>query len=52
MSNLLLDSVVKGTLHAPDISLIEFTAENISAVLNNELNEVFTGKRVVNLTNL
>jgi NADPH:quinone reductase-like Zn-dependent oxidoreductase len=52
MSNLLLDSVVKGTLHAPEISLIEFTAENISTVLNNTLEGDFTGKRVVELTSL
>jgi hypothetical protein len=51
MSNLLLESVATETLKVPKISLIQFTAEHISAVLSNTLEDSFTGKRVVDLTN-
>jgi NADPH:quinone reductase-like Zn-dependent oxidoreductase len=52
MSNLLLESVATETLKVPEIHLIQFTAEHISAVLNNTLEDSFTGKRVVDLTSI
>ena len=52
MSNLLLDSVEKGDLIVPEISLIEFSAAHISAALNKQLAGGFTGKQVVKLSEI
>ena len=49
MSNLLLESLEKGDLIVPEVSLIEFNAEDISAALNKQLAGGFTGKQVVKL---
>ena len=49
MSNLLLESLAKGDLVVPEVSLIEFNAEHISAALNKQLAGGFTGKQVVKL---
>jgi NADPH:quinone reductase-like Zn-dependent oxidoreductase len=50
MSDLLLDSVTKGELIVPDVSLVEFSATSISAALNEQIAGGFTGKKVVKLT--
>ena len=49
MSNLLLESLEKGDLIVPKVSLIDFTPEAISAALNKQLAGGFTGKQVVKL---
>ncbi|TWX66925.1 zinc-binding dehydrogenase [Colwellia sp. C1TZA3] len=49
MSNLLLDSVAKGDLIVPDVSLVAFNAAHISAALNEQLAGGFTGKKVVKI---
>ncbi|MBA6342033.1 zinc-binding dehydrogenase [Colwellia sp. MB02u-10] len=49
MSNLLLESLAKGDLVVPEVNLIEFNSEHISAALNKQLAGGFTGKQVVKL---
>ena len=49
MSNLLLENLAKGDLVVPDISLVDFNAEHISAALHKQLAGGFTGKQVVKL---
>lgn len=49
MSNLLLESLAKGDLVVPEVSLTEFNSEHISAALNKQLAGGFTGKQVVKL---
>lgn len=49
MSNQLLDSLSKGTISVPNISLIDFTAQDVSRALQTQINGNFTGKQVVKI---
>ena len=50
MSKLLLEDLAKGDLTVPEVSLVEFNAEHISAALNKQLAGGFTGKQVVKVS--
>ena len=52
MSNVLLDNLSKNDLVVPKVSLIEFTAEQVSVALHKQLAGGFTGKQVVKIGNL
>ncbi|MCQ8878513.1 zinc-binding dehydrogenase [Pseudoalteromonas shioyasakiensis] len=47
MGNLLLESTANNSLVIPDILLVDFDAQSISAALNKQLAGGFTGKQVV-----
>lgn len=49
MSNQLLDDVAKGTISVPNVTLIEFSAEQVSKALHTQINGGYTGKQVVKL---
>ena len=49
MSNLLLDSVAKGSIKAPVVSSTAFSAINVSDALNAQANSCIAGKQVVKI---
>jgi NADPH:quinone reductase-like Zn-dependent oxidoreductase len=50
MSNQLLEGLSKGMLSVPDVTLIEFTAQEVSRALHTQIKGTFTGKQVVKIS--
>jgi hypothetical protein len=48
-SNQLLDALAKGSIQTPDITLIEFNAQQVSRALHIQVDGGFTGKQVVKI---
>lgn len=49
MSNQLLDGIATGTIYPPKVTLIDFSAQNISRALHTQINGGFTGKQIVKI---
>lgn len=49
MNNLLLDTLSKGDITVPSISLVNFDAQSVTFALHQQINSGFTGKQVVEI---
>jgi len=47
MSNELLDAVAKNSVHTPEVTLVNFSAKDVSYALHTQINGGFTGKQVI-----
>lgn len=50
MGNLLLEGALSGDIKTPAITAVDFTAESVSAALNNQIAGGFTGKHIVQIS--
>ena len=50
MGNLLLEGAISGDIKTPAITAVDFTADSVSAALNNQIAGGFTGKHVVQIS--
>jgi NADPH:quinone reductase-like Zn-dependent oxidoreductase len=50
MGNLLLEGALSGDIKTPTITAVDFTAESVSAALNNQIAGGFTGKHIVQIS--
>ena len=50
MSKLLLESVAKGEISVPEVSLVNFNPASISQALHKQINGGFTGKQIVEIS--
>ncbi|BED91118.1 MULTISPECIES: zinc-binding dehydrogenase [unclassified Pseudoalteromonas] len=50
MGNLLLEGALSGDIKTPVITAVDFTAESVSAALNNQIAGGFTGKHIVQIS--
>jgi hypothetical protein len=50
MGNLLLEGALSGDIKTPAITAVDFTADSVSAALNNQIAGGFTGKHVVQIS--
>lgn len=50
MGNLLLEGALSGEIKTPAITAVDFTAESVSAALNNQIAGGFTGKHIVQIS--
>ncbi|TMO81820.1 oxidoreductase [Pseudoalteromonas sp. S3776] len=50
MGNLLLEGALSGDIKTPAITEVDFTAESVSAALNNQIAGGFTGKHIVQIS--
>ncbi|WP_338365514.1 zinc-binding dehydrogenase [uncultured Pseudoalteromonas sp.] len=50
MGNLLLEGALSGEIKTPAITAVDFTADSVSAALNNQIAGGFTGKHIVQIS--